>query len=129
AINDTSLAGTETILVVDDEDQVRNTICAHLIEAGYKVIPAKDGAMALELFQKSNQSIDLVLTDMTMPGMNGRELITAVAELNASVPAILLSGYSQALFSEEEPEDELVLFLQKPFKPEELLFCVRSALD
>ena len=128
-VDDKRLIGTETIMVVDDEEQVRKTISALLIDAGYAVITANDGAMALELFQKSGQSIDLVLTDMAMPGMNGRALIKAVAELDASVPAILLSGYSQALFSEDDPEDELVLFIQKPFKPEELLFCVRSALD
>jgi PAS domain S-box-containing protein len=128
-VDDKRLVGKETILVVDDEEQVRTTISALLIDAGYAVITANDGAMALELFQKPGQTIDLVLTDMSMPRMNGRELIKALAKLDASVPAILLSGYSQALFSEDATEVESVTFIQKPFKPEELLFCVRSVLD
>ncbi|HKI52159.1 MAG TPA: PAS domain S-box protein [Geothermobacteraceae bacterium] len=127
--NDKSLTGTETILVVDDEEQVRKTISALLVDAGYAVITANDGPMALELFKQSGQAIDLLLTDMTMPRMNGRELIKELAELDASVPAILLSGYSQALFSEDDTEEESFIFIQKPFKPEELLFCVRSLLD
>lgn len=116
---------TEEILVVDDEDGVRALISAILIRQGYRVIEAANGQDALDVFQRSPGSIDLVVTDVMMPGMLGTTLATRLGALKPGVRILFVSGYSREKVV-LGPEAE---FLQKPFTPATLVRNVRELLD
>ncbi len=86
-----------TILLVDDEDDLRKTTAQVLIEMGYRVVEAANGEAALELFTSTEQEVDLVLTDVIMPKMGGIKLLQALRELNAKIPVILTTGYDDTV--------------------------------
>jgi PAS domain S-box-containing protein len=118
----------ETVLVVDDEPVVRAMMVRTLRQAGYHVLDAEDGAAALAVARGYAEPIDLLVTDLAMPGMRGRELARAMAELQPDLRVLFVSGF---------PGDELERrglleagrpFLSKPFAPEELAEQVRQML-
>ena len=119
-----SLTGTETILVAEDEIELRKVAARILRRNGYTVLEAESGAAAVELWKKHGASIDLLLTDVVMPQMSGRELV----ELT-SMPAVYMSGYTNDIIARQGVLGDEEEFLQKPFGEEELLVKVRSALD
>ena len=117
-----------SILVVDDEEIVRNLAERMLVKAGYKVYSCQDGEEAIQLYRTAVNRIDLVLLDMMMPKMNGRDTFTALKKFNPDVKVLLMSGFSdqdvQGILSQG-----IVGFLHKPFQMKSLLFKVREALD
>ncbi|HEX5062736.1 MAG TPA: ATP-binding protein [Kofleriaceae bacterium] len=122
--------GTETLLVVEDEDALRLLVVNLLEKCGYTVYAAQNGAKALEQWPELRDKVQLVLTDLVMPGgVTGREL---AERLRATAPAlgiVYMSGYTSAQAGRGEPLVDGVNFLQKPFQPDMLAQIVRAALD
>ena len=123
------LNGTETILFVEDETEVRTIITGFLKQAGYSVLQAHDGAEALELSNSKNTQFDLLLTDVIMPKMGGKKLADRLREQRPDLKIIYISGYTDETISQSGILDEKILFLQKPFEPNALLQLVRKTLD
>jgi DNA-binding NtrC family response regulator len=109
-------------LVVDDEPALLSLLVRFLERASYPVRSAPSGEAALPLFQGEPEIFGLVITDMTMDGMGGEELIQKVRAVRADIPAILMSGYPYV------PQMPKVSFLQKPFLPAMLIEAVQKAL-
>jgi PAS domain S-box-containing protein len=125
----TELRGTETILVAEDEDSVRAVATAALASRGYNVLAAPDGESALALARQYPQRIDLLLTDVVMPGMNGRELAEAMTAERDDLRVLFASGYTDDASLLAGIHTDELSFLQKPFTPAELVRRVRSLLD
>ena len=125
-----SLAGgTETILVVDDEEVIRDVARRILCAAGYTVLTAENGVQAVELFRQRREEIDLVILDMIMPEMSGEETFTRLREIDPQVRTLLSSGYSQEGRAEHILKAGVRGFLQKPYTIEDVLHKVRTVLD
>jgi two-component system cell cycle sensor histidine kinase/response regulator CckA len=122
-----SLAGTETVLVVEDEDAVRELLRKVLDEHGYTVLEARDGRDALLLAERYQQPIHLVVTDVVMPEMGGRELVAALTPLYPDVSVLYISGYTNDEVLRRGVSD--VELIHKPFSPGDLLRKVRELLD
>ncbi|SRR5579871_668476 len=122
------LPGKETLLVAEDQEAVRRLTTAILRASGYRVLTAADGEEALKLVQLGNERIDLVLTDVVMPRMNGRELVERVLEVQPGVKAIYVSGYSYDLLASKNLPAGIHV-LAKPYDPETLTATVRKVLD
>jgi CheY-like chemotaxis protein len=120
-------APQKRILVADDEPIVLNLVCSILRRRGYEVIPAPDGAKALELFRE-DPTVDLVLTDVMMPSLSGPQLMHRIHEVNSEVRCIFMSGYSPEQIREKSGDDPGCDYLRKPFTPEILLKAVQSHL-
>ncbi|MBN1510432.1 MAG: response regulator, partial [Phycisphaerae bacterium] len=123
------LRGTETVLVCEDEALVRQVICKTLSSAGYKILEAHDGDAAVELARANAGAVDLLITDMVMPGMNGRELASRLHEAIPGLPCVIVSGYLGDVTdcgSAPRPWEHV---LPKPFGPRALLECVRDVLS
>jgi PAS domain S-box-containing protein len=121
--------GNELILVVDDEEVVRCLAKDALESYGYRVLLAKDGVEALDAFKEYNGNIGLVIIDMIMPKMGGRETFLRLKELNPNVKALLSTGYDRNGEAREILRSGVIGFIQKPFQLDELLCKVRSVLD
>jgi two-component system, cell cycle sensor histidine kinase and response regulator CckA len=120
--------GSGTILLAEDEKEVREVAREFLDLAGYSVIEAKDGAQAIELAAKHAGKIDLLVTDMVMPGLGGRELATRLQALRPEMKVIYMSGYTEyANFKNAEFELHNVM-LQKPFTRAVLAASVQKIL-
>jgi signal transduction histidine kinase len=119
--------GTESVLLVEDEASVRRFLCSVLAAAGYRMRVASNGAEALAVLLE--EPADLVVTDMVMPRMGGKELATRVRQSYPGTKLLIISGYlSDASLSSWIRDDKLRL-LSKPFGPRELLVAVRESLD
>lgn len=117
-----------TILLVEDEGIVREMAVAMLMSLGFKVLPAKDGVEALEIFENHIEDIHLVVSDLSMPRMDGWETLAAIRKIRQSAPVILVSGYNEAtVLAGDHPEFPLV-FLQKPYKKTELQDAIAKAM-
>jgi two-component system cell cycle sensor histidine kinase/response regulator CckA len=121
--------GDETILVVEDEEAVRNLAVRVLGQHGYTVIEARNGVQALALIEEKAPSVNLVLTDVVMPEMSGLELSRRLVTVRPDVPVLFMSGYAEAEKLQPEIHEANAPFLQKPFSPESLVLRVREALD
>jgi two-component system cell cycle sensor histidine kinase/response regulator CckA len=121
--------GGETILVVEDDALVRAIMTRGLEEAGYAVLEAEHGDAALELARDGGGPLDLVVTDLAMPGVGGRELAEWLAELRPDVPVLFVSGHTDDDVVRRGLLDPGVAYLQKPFTPEVLARRVREMLD
>jgi PAS domain S-box-containing protein len=123
-------SGSETILLVEDEHAVREAAQRILSECGYLVLVASDGSDALALAREHRGRISLLLTDLVMPDMGGRELVARVADIDPAIRVMYMSGYTDEQILErrspDEPDAELIL---KPFAIEVLATRVRAALD
>jgi CheY-like chemotaxis protein len=120
--------GTETVLVVEDDDTVRN-LCGRILERlGYKMMPARDGAEAIAVAQKYGDRIDLMLTDVVMPGMNGSELATQLVLHHPEMKVLFTSGYTDDAISRHGVLYEGVSFIGKPYTPLALARKVREVL-
>ncbi len=121
--------GTETILVVEDEEAVRRAAIRSLSLAGYTVLAARDGVEALRVFREHGDAIRLVLTDLVMPRMGGRDFAARVHDERPDLPVIFASGYdADAAVHEGDPPPEGA-FLRKPWTLQELTQAVRRGLD
>lgn len=112
--------GKRRILLVEDEEMVRSLASATLKFAGYEVAEASDGEDALGVFAERSAEFDLVITDVLMPKMGGRELMLAVAQSCPEMPVLYMSGHIADDELQEEISKDGVPFLPKPFKPSEL---------
>ena len=121
--------GTETILVAEDDEQVRMLTHKLLESFGYTVIEARDGIDAVNQFLAHREEIGLVLLDVIMPGKNGREVFEEMTRLAPELRVIFTSGYSSDIFQQWESGDADVAFISKPAPPVELLKKVRAILD
>jgi CheY-like chemotaxis protein len=121
------LRGTETILLVEDDDQVRDTNRTILRRGGYDVLEARDGGEALERSERHAAKIDLLLTDVVMPGMSGRELARRLAKTRLDMKVLYISGYAQER-ADDSGLDASGPLLQKPVEPTVLLRRVRELL-
>ena len=121
--------GTETILVVEDEPNLRYLARQYLEKQGYKVIEAADGAVAVQIAVAHEGTIHLLLTDVIMPGMNGRELAQRISEIRPNVKVLYMSGYTENVVGHDGMLDAGVRLLQKPFNLRDLKLRVREVLD
>ena len=119
----------ETILVAEDEPALRDLACRILTGAGYQVLAADNGAAALELAQAHHGQIDLLLTDVIMPGILGKELAERLHAQDPAVPVLFMSGYAQPILASRGTLDPGVMLIEKPFGKTELLAAVRHQLD
>ena len=121
--------GTETVLVVEDQDEVRGLVARTLTEFGYDVLDASDGEDALALLARSGKRVQLVLTDVVMPRMSGRQLAERLAQLYPSTKVLYMSGYAESAIAQHGVLDDGIAFIAKPFSPEALAWKVREAID
>ena len=121
--------GSETIMVVEDQDAVRKLTRRILERQGYRVIEARHGQEALDLFSDRGKDIDLVLSDVMMPEMGGRELIPRLLSLRPDARILLMSGFADGGPMPVRSDGGSVAFLPKPFTPDVLLARVRAVLD
>ena len=126
---ETSPGGHEKILVVDDEAAITRMCHQMLTNYGYKVTLQSDSLEALALFKNQPEDFDLVLTDMTMPGMKGDRLAAEIKKIRPDIPVILCSGYSKNISDEKISEIGISACIRKPFAKNELLNSIRCALD
>jgi DNA-binding response OmpR family regulator len=121
--------GTETILLVEDEANLRYLARQYLEKQGYKVIEAADGAVAVQIAVAHEAVIHLLLTDVIMPGMNGRELAQRISEIRPNVKILYMSGYTENVIGHNGMLEPGVRLLQKPFNLRDLKNIVREVLD
>ena len=124
-----SMRGDETILLVEDQDEVRAVARRILITNGYRVMEARNGADALALLRDIQFAVDLVLTDAVMPQMGGPDLVRALRSDYPEFPVVMVSGYTDRELVTYGASELNVPFLPKPFRADDLLRAVRKALD
>jgi CheY-like chemotaxis protein len=124
-----SWRGSETILLVEDEESVRKLILNLLTEQGYTVLEASNGIEALNIAQQASDKIHLLLTDVVMPGISGVQVANKVASLNPAIRTIYMSGYTELAAGHHEILRQQHLLLQKPFTQHSLVQKVREALE
>ena len=121
--------GQETILLVEDETNLRRLARQYLETQGYKILEAEDGAAALQIVDGYKSTIDLLLTDVIMPGMNGRELAEHITKLLPDLRVLYMSGYTEDAVGHDGTLDAGINLLQKPFSLPVLKDRVREVLD
>jgi CheY-like chemotaxis protein len=121
--------GNEFILVVDDEEPIRNLAREILQSYGYRVLLAEDGVKAVEICKERNGEINLVILDMVMPNMGGREAFLRIKEIAPRIRALLSTGYSKNEKAQEILDSGVMGFVQKPYQTGTLLSAVRQVLD
>jgi PAS domain S-box-containing protein len=119
----------EAVLVVEDDKGVRWMTRRVLEDAGYRVLEAAEGAAALDLLQRNGAAVQLVLTDVVMPGMGGRELAGRLASLRQELPVIFTSGYTDGEIVRRGLLEPGAVLVQKPFTPDAIVRVVRERLD
>jgi PAS domain S-box-containing protein len=121
--------GHETILLVEDEEDVRALAREVLERQGYTVVEASDGAQALQVYEKERERIDLILTDVVMPRMSGREMVDRVRATRPDMRVLYMSGYTGDAIVRHGVLDQSMLLLGKPFTPVALIAKIREVLD
>ena len=121
--------GSETILVVEDDAAVRQFICTILQDAGYRVLTARHGEHALEIWQQHKDQFGLVVTDLVMPHMSGPVLIEKLCCLSLGVRVLYTSGYADDAVARHGDLNPEIPFIRKPFSSASFLQKVREALD
>jgi signal transduction histidine kinase len=121
--------GVETVLVVEDQDEVRSFVVDVLARRGYRVLHAADGSAALTIAEQSNGKIEVLLTDVVLPGMNGRELADRFRDLWPATKIIYTSGYTQDLIADRGVLHRDVNYIPKPYTADQITAKVREAID
>jgi PAS domain S-box-containing protein len=121
--------GTETIVVVEDHNEVRELAVKILRDYGYNVLEAADATEALRMIEHHKGSIHLILTDVVMPGMAGPELLERVRSTHPTIKTLLMSGYVDSNAAEQSVSELGLAYIQKPFTPEVLAAKIREVLD
>jgi two-component system cell cycle sensor histidine kinase/response regulator CckA len=122
------LTGHGTVMLVEDDDPVRIFGARALRNKGYKVIEAKSGEAALELIRNARERIDLLITDVVMPRMDGPGLVREVREIHPDMKVIFISGYTEDAFRQRLDRDSDIDFLPKPFSLKQLATKVRDVI-
>ncbi|HTX34579.1 MAG TPA: PAS domain S-box protein [Bryobacteraceae bacterium] len=120
--------GAETVLVVEDQGEVRRMVLAILRQNGYRLLEAADGTEAVSMSERYDGPIDLMVTDVVMPGMNGRELAERMLRLRPAMKILYISGYSADVLAPEGVLAPETAYLAKPFSPAELSRKIREVL-
>ncbi len=123
------MAGQETILVVDDEKKIRKICKENLNLLGYSVITADSGVRAIEIYRKKAKLIDIVVLDMIMPALSGKDTYERLKQINPDVKVLLASGYTLEGQAKEILDSGCNAFIQKPFKIEQLSTMIRKVLE
>ena len=128
---DITTRGSECVLLVEDDPSVRVVLAEYLEDQGYRVLPAADGEEGLDLARKNGSSVDLALSDVVMPKMNGVELARSLREEFPHIKVLLISGHTndRKRVVEESLDSTSCSFLQKPFTPNALVTRIRELLD
>ena len=121
--------GTETVLLVEDDEMVRRLVRESLVHAGYKVMDASDPLEARRISEKYRRAIQLMITDVVMPKLSGRELAAEIQERRPAMKVLYISGYTDHAIVNAGILHKEVAFLQKPFTPAALARKVREVLD
>jgi hypothetical protein len=121
--------GSERILVVEDEEGVRSVLTAMLQESGYQVIEARAPEEAIGIASEKKERIDLLVTDVIMPGMNGFELASRITARRRGLRVLFISGYTDVAARQFDPEEPGFAFLHKPFSAAQLTTKIREILD
>ncbi len=121
--------GNETILIVEDEEQIRRVAVEVLSVLGYQIFEAKDGNQAIQLAELYKAPIDLLLTDVIMPKMNGRDLAEKIKTLHPETSILFMSGYTDDIISRSDVLKDAVNFISKPFSPSTLALKIREVLE
>jgi CheY-like chemotaxis protein len=121
--------GSETILIAEDEPAVRQLVARILTRRGYEVITAPDAHEAMQAYFARNGAIDLVVTDLVMPGGSGLQLAASIRELNPALPVIFMSGYSEKVALDQGMILTGEIVLSKPFAAEQITRLIRQVLD
>mgnify|MGYP003348648530 CR=1 FL=1 len=125
---ESDLTGTGTIVLVEDEDAVRLFGARALRNKGYRVLEAANGEGALDVINSADGGIDLIISDMVMPGMDGHTLVRLVRHEMPDVKVILVSGYTDDLYADEILRDPTIHFLPKPFTLKSLAAKVKEVM-
>ena len=123
------LTGSGTVLLVEDEDAVRLFVARALRNKGYTVLEAENGEGALDVLNGATGPIDLIISDMIMPGMGGHTLINLARHELPDVKVILMSGYAEDVFRDEIDRDPTIEFLPKPFSLKTLAATVKGVME
>ena len=126
---DSAWRGHGTLLVVDDEETVRSTVARMAHRIGFDTVLASDGLQAVEIFRQNPDRFAVVLLDLTMPHLNGAEVLVELTRLRPNVRAVLMSGYSEQDALARLPAGERTGFLHKPFSVETLRTALRASRD
>lgn len=121
--------GDERVLVVDDEEHVGEVIGGMLSDLGYRVTVARGGNVALALLKKKKKSFDVVVLDMNMPAMSGKEVFSKIKEIQPDICVVVSTGYSNTSLFASPVRDAVDGFLQKPYQLEELSKAMREAIE
>jgi two-component system, cell cycle sensor histidine kinase and response regulator CckA len=122
-------SGSETILLVEDELALRTFCCDFLTSCGYRVLSAENGAKAIDIASKSNERIDLVVSDVVMPAMSAKLMSTILLQHRPGLKILFMSGYNNEDFVDLKRDMPTTRFLQKPFAVSELAQTIREILD
>ena len=120
--------GRRIILLVEDEPFVREVTCSILQGAGFKVLPAEDAQEAMRVYERRGRKVDLVMTDMVLPGKSGEELGREMRMYSPQMAVLVTSGYGEAASETESPESH-TYFLAKPYSRRTLVEKIESILD
>ena len=123
------LSGSETILAVDDDPAMLELVGEVLTPLGYNVLFAATGEEALQVAQTGTEKIDLLLTDVMLPGIKGQELAEKILTSDPNVCVLFMSGYLCPSMAYDESEKKVEAFVQKPFTPNTLVRKMRKLLD
>jgi two-component system cell cycle sensor histidine kinase/response regulator CckA len=124
----TDLTGQGTILLVEDEEGLRSLNARGLRSRGYSVIEASNGVEALEALEEKNGAVDLVVSDVVMPEMDGPTLLKTMRGKNPDLKIIFVSGYAEDAFEKSLPENQQFAFLPKPFTLAQLVAAVKETM-
>ncbi|HMI89211.1 MAG TPA: response regulator [Polyangiaceae bacterium] len=127
--SDRSLRGSETILLVEDDERVRSLACTILCKYGYNVLEAPGAGDAFLLCEQHPSTIHLLLTDLVMPRMSGRQLATRLLSVRPAMKVLWMSGYADDVAMRSGALDGTTEFIQKPITPEMLARKARDVLD
>lgn len=116
-------------MVVDDEAPITNTLAAILTKQGHRVTPFENGESALEAFKQHPDQFNLVITDMTMPGITGDKLAAKLLEIKPGVPIIICTGYHEKFTEADAMAAGIAKFLQKPVTGTELTAVIEELMD
>ena len=125
----TVLGGNETILLVEDDVDILNIEKRGLEGRGYTVLSAENGRDALSIYKNNRNHIDIIVTDVVLPSMNGLDFYQSVQKMNPDVRFLFISGYAEGILKQKFNIEKKIEILKKPFKSRDLALMVREILD